>query len=84
MSRDDDQVAALSVWRRQMRVSGAAVAVGVLLLSYTIPQLRHSGDEHLAGSLVVLSVLGGLAVLGGAFSCALALFFHLWHQRRED
>ncbi|MDX8413843.1 MAG: hypothetical protein R8J85_07115 [Mariprofundales bacterium] len=84
MDNDKEQVPVPSVWKRQMKMSGFAIIIGLILLMYAIPQLRHAGGEHLSTGLVVLSVIGGLAVLGGAFSYALALFFHLWHQKSED
>jgi len=68
-----------------MKISGYVVLVGMVLLIYAIVRLRHSGVEHLLSTeLVILSVIAGVAVFGGLFSCALALFFHLWHQKAED
>jgi len=81
---DKEQVSMQSVWKRQMKGSGGAGGVGMMLLGYSGPQLRHSGTAHLSNGLVALSVVAGLAVLGGMFSYVLALFFHLWHQKRED
>ncbi len=73
-----------SVWMRQMKVSGYAMLAGVAVLAYTIPQLRHGGEGGLPHGLLILSVVGGLMVFGGLFSCALALLFHLWHKRSDD
>ena len=84
MDSDNQSSPTPSVWMRQMKVSSYAVLAGIVVLAYCIPKLRHSEAAALPHGLMILSVIGGVAVLGGLFSCALALLFHLWHKKSDD
>ncbi|MDX8408634.1 MAG: hypothetical protein R8J84_01130 [Mariprofundales bacterium] len=71
-------------WKRQMRIYGIAMTVGLLLFVWCVPQLRTAGLEHVPSWLLWLSIAAGLATLGGLFGFCLALFFSLWHQKQES
>jgi len=71
-----------SIWKRQMRFYGVAMGLGLLVLVWAIMHIRSSGaDLHEHPWLMVESVAGGLALLGGLFGFGLAVFFSMWHKK---
>jgi len=65
-----------------MRFYGVAMGLGLLVLVWTVMHIRSSGaDLHAHPWLMVESVAGGLALLGGLFGFCLALFFSMWHKK---
>ncbi len=74
---------AVKTWQRQIRVYGVVVLIGIALFGFAIMQIRSSGSEQISPLLRILSVAGGLATLGGLFGLALAIFFQLWHKKRD-
>ena len=85
MCDDCFQLKVKQTWKRQMRVYGIAMLVGVLMLVYAYMQFSNQhytlGDApwHARGAMM----FGGLALMGGGFGFAIAFFFQLWHGKSK-
>jgi len=73
-----------ATWKRQMRLYGAIVVLGAILLLYDISEVKAlpHGSAGIPPYLMGGAALGGLAVLGGLFGLALAVFFNVWHRKK--
>jgi len=73
-----------TTWKRQMRIYSVIAVLGAILLLYDISEVRAlpHGTAGIPVYLMGTAALGGLAVLGGLFGLALAVFFNLWHRKK--
>jgi len=75
-------------WKRQMRNYSLLAGIGMVLMVYSIYQVRHmphsSGMSDMPLSIIGEAALGGLGLLGGLFGLTLATFFCLWHKKKTD
>ncbi|MBF0281316.1 MAG: hypothetical protein HQM07_01920 [Zetaproteobacteria bacterium] len=72
-----------ATWKRQIRFYTVLMVIGVVILSFAVPEMRSSSGEP-SRELYVVSAMGGLCLMGGFFGLALALFFSLWHGKSKN
>jgi len=74
-----------ATWKRQIRNYGVVIMLGVLLLMFDIVEVRAlpHGVSEMPSYLMGTVAIGGLAVTGGLFGVALALFFSVWHKKKD-
>jgi len=72
-------------WKRQMRVYGIAMFVGLVVLVFVYSRFTAGGFEFGEAPLylLVLLALAGLGLMGGLFGFGLALFFSMWHKKKD-
>ncbi|MDX8407783.1 MAG: hypothetical protein R8L58_05305, partial [Mariprofundaceae bacterium] len=72
-------------WKRQMRMYGGLMLVGLILVIVDYIEFKelHASLTEAPPLLLAIFVLGGLGLMGGLFGFALALFFSLWHKKRN-
>ncbi len=74
-----------ATWKRQIRIYSIIALFGAILLMYDISEVRAlpHGADGIPVYLIGAGALGGLAVLGGLFGLALAVFFNVWHRKKS-
>jgi len=73
-----------AIWKRQIRSYSLAVVIGTIVLLYDIAEVRAlpHGASGIPAYLIAATAVGGLAVTGGLFGLALAIFFNAWHTKK--